>query len=86
MESAAFDRTHEQELDADVAIVGYRPVGQALAALLCRAGHRVAVFERFKDIYVFGSASSPSELPELLGELRAQLQMTPTLAPSGALS
>ena len=38
-------------LDADVAIVGYGPVGQALAALLGRAGHRVMVFERFKDIY-----------------------------------
>jgi 2-polyprenyl-6-methoxyphenol hydroxylase-like FAD-dependent oxidoreductase len=51
MESMAFDRTQEQELDVDVAIVGYGPVGQALAALLGRAGHRVAVFERFKDIY-----------------------------------
>lgn len=38
------------------------------------------------DFYVFGSVSSRSELPELLGDLRAQLQMTPTLAPSGALS
>ena len=38
-------------LDADVAIVGYGPVGQALAALLGRAGHRVMVFERFQDIY-----------------------------------
>ena len=35
----------------DVAIVGYGPVGQALAALLGRAGHRVAVFERFGEIY-----------------------------------
>src|SRR5438270_7827750 len=38
-------------LDADVAIVGYGPVGQALAALLGRAGHRVVVFERFQEIY-----------------------------------
>jgi 2-polyprenyl-6-methoxyphenol hydroxylase-like FAD-dependent oxidoreductase len=38
-------------LDADVAIVGYGPVGQALAALLSRAGHRVVVFERFQEIY-----------------------------------
>jgi 2-polyprenyl-6-methoxyphenol hydroxylase-like FAD-dependent oxidoreductase len=37
--------------DADVAIVGYGPVGQALACLLGRAGHRVVVFERFKRIY-----------------------------------
>jgi len=35
----------------DVAIVGYGPVGQTLAALLGRAGHRVVVFERFKEIY-----------------------------------
>ena len=41
----------EPQIDADVAIVGYGPVGQALAALLGRAGHRVAVFERFTDIY-----------------------------------
>ena len=39
------------ELDADVAIVGYGPVGQALSALLGRAGHRVVVFERFQDFY-----------------------------------
>ncbi len=38
-------------IDFDVAIVGYGPVGQALAALLGRAGHRVAVFERFQEIY-----------------------------------
>lgn len=34
-------------LDADVAIVGYGPVGQTLAAQLARSGHRVAVYERF---------------------------------------
>ena len=41
----------EASSDFDVAIVGYGPVGQALAALLGRAGHRVGVFERFKEIY-----------------------------------
>jgi 2-polyprenyl-6-methoxyphenol hydroxylase-like FAD-dependent oxidoreductase len=35
----------------DLAIVGYGPVGQALAALLGRAGHRVGVFERYREIY-----------------------------------
>ena len=43
------DNAHEPEFD--VAIVGYGPVGQTLAALLGRAGHRVAVFERFAAIY-----------------------------------
>jgi 2-polyprenyl-6-methoxyphenol hydroxylase-like FAD-dependent oxidoreductase len=37
--------------DVDVAIVGYGPAGQALAALLGRAGHRVVVFERYREIY-----------------------------------
>jgi 2-polyprenyl-6-methoxyphenol hydroxylase-like FAD-dependent oxidoreductase len=36
---------------ADVAIVGYGPVGQALAALLARQGHRVVVVERYAQLY-----------------------------------
>ena len=43
--------TARDAFDVDVAIVGYGPVGQALAALLGRAGHRVAVFERYQEIY-----------------------------------
>lgn len=39
------------DTEFDVVIVGYGPVGQALAALLGRAGHRVAAFERFNEIY-----------------------------------
>ena len=39
------------EPEVDIAIVGYGPVGQALAALLGRAGHEVAVFERRHEIY-----------------------------------
>lgn len=35
----------------DVAMVGYGPVGQALALALGEAGHRVACFERFGEIY-----------------------------------
>ena len=37
--------------DADVAIVGYGPVGQTLAALLAARGHSVAVYERYPDLY-----------------------------------
>jgi 2-polyprenyl-6-methoxyphenol hydroxylase-like FAD-dependent oxidoreductase len=35
----------------DVAIVGYGPVGQTLAILLGRLGHRVGVFERWPSLY-----------------------------------
>ena len=35
----------------DVAIVGYGPVGQTLAALLAARGHSVAVYERFATLY-----------------------------------
>jgi 3-(3-hydroxy-phenyl)propionate hydroxylase len=38
-------------LDADVAIVGFGPVGATLAALLGRRGVRVAVVERDPDVY-----------------------------------
>ena len=38
-------------LNADVAIVGYGPVGQTLAALLAREGHRVVVYERYSGLY-----------------------------------
>lgn len=37
--------------DFDVVIVGYGPVGQALAAMLGQAGHRVGVFERWPGLY-----------------------------------
>jgi 2-polyprenyl-6-methoxyphenol hydroxylase-like FAD-dependent oxidoreductase len=44
-------RTAPHDLDVDVAIVGFGPVGQALAALLGRAGHSVFAVERFAEIY-----------------------------------
>jgi 2-polyprenyl-6-methoxyphenol hydroxylase-like FAD-dependent oxidoreductase len=41
----------QQVEDADVVIVGYGPVGQTLAGLLGRQGHRVVVLERWPDPY-----------------------------------
>jgi 2-polyprenyl-6-methoxyphenol hydroxylase-like FAD-dependent oxidoreductase len=38
-------------VDADVAIVGYGPVGMVTAGLLARAGHRVRVLERYAGLY-----------------------------------
>jgi 2-polyprenyl-6-methoxyphenol hydroxylase-like FAD-dependent oxidoreductase len=35
----------------DVLIAGYGPTGMLAAALLGRAGHRIAVFERYKTLY-----------------------------------
>jgi 2-polyprenyl-6-methoxyphenol hydroxylase-like FAD-dependent oxidoreductase len=44
-------RPNPMDPEVDVAIVGYGPVGQALAGMLGRAGHRVVAFERFNEIY-----------------------------------
>src|SRR5450755_1710972 len=35
----------------DVVLIGYGPVGQAMAALLGQQGHSVAVFERQSNLY-----------------------------------
>ena len=43
--------TPDPHTEVDVAIVGFGPVGQALAVLLGAAGHRVAAFERHDEIY-----------------------------------
>src|ERR1035437_2418241 len=37
--------------DYDVAIVGYGPIGQALALIFGQAGYRVGVFERWPSLY-----------------------------------
>jgi 3-(3-hydroxy-phenyl)propionate hydroxylase len=38
-------------LDAEVAVVGYGPVGMVIAALLGRRGHSVVVLERYPGLY-----------------------------------
>ena len=41
----------DESVDADVAVVGYGPVGMVIAALLGRYGHRVVVLERYSGLY-----------------------------------
>lgn len=52
MTSTAYSHPAEdQQLDADVLVVGYGPVGQSLAALLGRSGRSVIVCERREGRY-----------------------------------
>lgn len=54
LEEDAVTGVHEvvtEHLDADVAVVGYGPVGRLLALLLGRRGKRVVVIERQPEVY-----------------------------------
>jgi 2-polyprenyl-6-methoxyphenol hydroxylase-like FAD-dependent oxidoreductase len=44
-------RSSDTEEHYDVIVLGYGPAGQALAAMLARRGHRIAVVERWQDIF-----------------------------------
>ena len=55
-ESAA--TTAGDRFDADVAVIGYGPVGMVMAALLGQAGHRVVVLERYPGLYNLPRAAS----------------------------
>jgi 2-polyprenyl-6-methoxyphenol hydroxylase-like FAD-dependent oxidoreductase len=66
--------------EIDVAIVGYGPVGQALAGRLGAAGHRVACFERFGEIYRLPRAVHlDHEVMRLLQRLGVAKRLTPEM-------
>jgi flavoprotein hydroxylase len=68
-------------LDAD-ASHGVCDLDGRLTAWLAEHGaHAVLVRP---DFYVFGSAASPAEVPELLDDVRSQLSLSSTPASSGA--
>jgi catechol 2,3-dioxygenase len=79
-------------VDADVAIVGYGLVGQALAALLGRhqwfgsGGEPLLRVLVRPDFYVLGGARTPDEVAALLEDLRSQLDLfTPDSAGASAM-
>lgn len=49
--TAASERRTADSNTADVVVVGYGPVGMAMAGLLGRTGHRVLVLERYAGLY-----------------------------------
>lgn len=51
MDQTGAAREHDEVEHYDVVVVGYGPVGQLLALLLGRAGHHVAVLERWPNFY-----------------------------------
>ncbi len=66
----------------DVAIVGYGPVGQALALALGRAGHRVAVVERFGEAYRMPRAVHiDHEIMRLLQDLGLAAELAGEMVP-----
>src|SRR3974377_650009 len=68
--------------EMDVAIVGYGPVGQALAGWLGAAGHRVACFERFGEIYRLPRAVHlDHEVMRLLQRLGVAERVAPEMLP-----
>jgi 2-polyprenyl-6-methoxyphenol hydroxylase-like FAD-dependent oxidoreductase len=75
-------RPAAHDIDVDVAIVGFGPVGQALAALLGRAGHSVLAVERFAEIYRMPRAVHlDHEIMRLLQGLRVADELAGELLP-----
>ena len=70
-------------MDADVAIVGYGPVGATLANLLGVAGLSVAVIERYSEPYTLPRATHiDGEAMRVLQAAGLAEEVAPTLAPS----
>ena len=66
----------------DVAIVGYGPVGQALALALGRRGYRVAVFERHKTLYGQARAGHiDGEVMRIFQDLGVAGELEPLISP-----
>ncbi|MGX6601286.1 bifunctional 3-(3-hydroxy-phenyl)propionate/3-hydroxycinnamic acid hydroxylase [Micromonosporaceae bacterium Da 78-11] len=66
--------------EVDVAVVGYGPVGMAVAALLGRAGHRVLVLERYSGLYHLPRAATfDDETMRTLARLGVAEELLPDL-------
>ncbi len=68
----------------DVAVVGYGPVGQMLAILLGLEGYRVAVFERWHEVYPLPRAVHyDDEIARVLQAAGVADQVAPVIESSG---
>lgn len=68
----------------DVAVVGYGPVGQLLAILLGQKGYRVAVFERWHEVYPLPRALHyDHEIARVLQAAGVAEQVTPIIDSGG---
>ncbi|HZE49895.1 MAG TPA: FAD-dependent monooxygenase, partial [Jatrophihabitantaceae bacterium] len=66
----------------DVAIVGYGPVGQLLAALLGERGYRVVAVERYGDIYPMPRAVHfDDEVARILQAVGIRADSSPIIEP-----
>jgi 3-(3-hydroxy-phenyl)propionate hydroxylase/flavoprotein hydroxylase len=66
-------------VDADVAVVGYGPVGMVVAALLGRLGHRVVVLERYPGLYNLPRAGVDDETMRTFAAIGIAEQLLPKL-------